>query len=118
MPPTPSEPVFTVGCSNSSDTIVTQNGVYSYQGTISGIASDPFVITCSVDPSIVNDISYYPVKVNEEFRSFEIDYETGIGTCSLTGANVPDISEGLTVEFTPYYNGEAVADYRVEYTYS
>ena len=117
--PEPSEePVFTVTCSNSSDTVVTENGVYNYTGAITGTPSDPFVITCAVDPSIVNDISYYPVKVNGTFRSFEIDYETGVGTCSLTGANVPDISEGLVLEFTPYYDGEAVADYRVEYTYS
>ena len=108
--------MFTIECSNSSDTIETQSGVYSYSGVVTGTPSDPFVITCAVDPSIVNDISYYPVKVNGQFRSFEIDYETGVGTCSLTGADVPDISEGLIIEFTPYYNGEAVANYRIEYT--
>ena len=114
--PTPSEPTFLISCSNADTDIETEEGVSSYSGEVSGTASDPFVITVAVDPEIINDVSYYPFKVNNSYESLTIDYDTGIGTCTLTGANVPDISNGLTIEFTAYV-GEDSYSYTIEYDY-
>lgn len=109
-------PQFIIHSSNSSYDVYTEDGVYNYNTDISGTASDPFVITVSVDPQYIDNVSFYPFKVNGTNRTINIDYDTGVSTCTLTGADVPDISQGMTVEFTLWYDN---VDYTftIEYDY-
>ena len=109
-------PQFIIHSSNSNYDVYTEDNVYSYSTDISGTASDPFTITVSVDPQYIDNVSFYPFKVNGTNRSINTDYETGISTCTLTGADVPDISQGMEVEFTLWYDN---VDYTftIEYMY-
>lgn len=109
-------PQFIIHSSNSSYDVYTEDNVYEYNTDISGTASDPFVITVSVDPQYIDNVSFYPFKVNGTNRTINIDYDTGVSTCTLTGADVPDISQGMTVEFTLWYDNEDYT-FTIEYDY-
>lgn len=78
-----------------------------YYGDITGPAADPFTITVTADTTDVDtsELFYRYFRIGDNDYELSLNPSTGVASCSLTGQEVPDITNNLTIRIGLVYEG-------------